>query len=42
MPADPSAYMSGLFTGSHKGKEPARDGDSNAAARIADMDLRRR
>jgi len=37
-PADPNAYMIGLFTGSHKGKEPARDGDANPAARIADMD----
>jgi len=38
-PADPEAYMSGLFTGSQKGKTPARDGDANPAARIADMDF---
>jgi predicted TIM-barrel fold metal-dependent hydrolase len=38
IPADPNAYMSGLFRGSHKGKEPARDGDANPAARVADMD----
>jgi predicted TIM-barrel fold metal-dependent hydrolase len=38
--ADPNAYMSGLFTGSHKeGRTPARDGDSNPAARVADMDF---
>jgi hypothetical protein len=39
-PADPNAYMSGLFTGgSKRSKQPARDGDSNPAARIADMDF---
>ena len=38
-PADPNAYMSGLFRGAHKGKEPARDGDANPAARVADMDF---
>ena len=32
-PADPNAYMSGLFQGSHKGKTPARDGDANPASR---------
>jgi predicted TIM-barrel fold metal-dependent hydrolase len=39
-PADPNAYMSGLFTGgSKRSKQPARDGDANPAARIADMDF---
>src|SRR6266508_2542984 len=39
-PADPNAYMSGLFTGgSKRSQQPAHDGDANPSARIADMDL---
>ena len=39
-PVDPNAYMSGLFTGGSKRKQqPARNGDADPAARIADMDL---
>jgi uncharacterized protein len=39
-PVDPNAYMSGLFSGgSKRTQQPARNGDSDPAARIADMDF---
>jgi predicted TIM-barrel fold metal-dependent hydrolase len=39
-PADPNAYMSGLFTGgSKRSRQPARNGDADPAGRIADMDF---
>jgi predicted TIM-barrel fold metal-dependent hydrolase len=38
-PADPNAYMSGLFSNSHKGRQPVRNGDADPAARVADLDF---
>src|SRR5438874_907319 len=39
-PADPNAYMSGLFQGAHRAeRRPAAGADKDPSARIADMDF---